>query len=198
MDSKYIFVNISIPFEAKNGSYDVILERMLLDIKPCKKLPAINTSENDWKLFKQIFLIQKGSGSSEGSSSEGSSSEGSSLEGSSSEGSSSEGSSLEGSSLEGSSSEGSSSEGSSLEGSSSEGSSSEGSSLEGSSLEGSSSEKPIFVFDTKIAQGKTRQNITIRNRSNKSTHFTRKKYESDLNSDTVVGSVPKLTVLEES
>ena len=146
MDSKYIFVNISIPFEAKNGSYDVILERMLLDIKPCKKLPAINTSENDWKLFKQIFLIQKGS---EGG----------------------------------------------LEGSGSS-ENSEGSSSEGSSSEGS--EKPIFVFDTKIAQGKTRQNITIRNISNKSTHFTRKKYESDLNSDKVVGSVPQLTVLEES
>lgn len=126
MDSKYIFVNIRIPLETKpDGSYDVISERMILEIEPCEKLPPVNTSENDRVLFEQMYLTRHSGRAKE-------------------------------------------------------------------------EEKTIFVFDTKIAQGKTRQNITIHNRSNKSTHFTRKKYESDLNSDTVVGSVPQLTVLEES
>jgi len=134
MDSKYIFVNIRIPLETKpDGSYDVISERMILDIELCEKLPPVNTSENDRILFEQMYLALHS-----------------------------------------------------------------GRSKEEEEGEEGEEEKPIFVFDTKIAQGKTRQNITIRNRSNKSSHYTRKKYESDLNSDTVVGSVPQLTVSEES
>ena len=148
MDSKYLFVNIRVPLEIKDGSYDVIAERMVLDIEPCAKLPPINTSENDRILFEQIYLIQN-SNKEKKEKEEVSKNEKKEEE-------------------------------------------------KEEEKEKEEEEEPVFVFDTNIAQGKTRKNISIRNRSNKSSHYTRKNYDSDINSDSDVDSVPRLTVLEES
>jgi len=55
--SKYIFINIRTPFEIKSeGSYIPIVERMVVDIESCDKLPEINNSENDRVLLEQIYL----------------------------------------------------------------------------------------------------------------------------------------------
>ena len=162
MDSKYLFVNIRVPLEIKDGSYDVIAERMVLDIEPCAKLPPINTSENDRILFEQIYLIQI-SNKEKKEKEEVSKNE----------------------KKEEEKEEVSKNEKKEEE-------------KEEEEEEEEEEKEPVFVFNTNIAQGKTRKNISIRNRSNKSSHYTRKNYESDLNSDSDVDSVPRLTILEES
>ena len=56
-ESQYIFINIRTPFEIKSeGSYIPIVERIVVDIESCDKLPEINNSENDRVLLEQIYL----------------------------------------------------------------------------------------------------------------------------------------------